>query len=200
MKQHVIIGIDYSLNSTGICIRIGNEYKWGLVTSAKKSALHKKLSQIVNIKYYDIPLMSDEYHKMFRLSIITDLIFEIIQDTIWNKEYDVEVRIEGFSYNSKGSSFIDLIQGQSFLRRDLIDYKLWPHIIAPKMLKKKFTNSGNADKLVMLDSFMIISTNLRDKFNEINSNDKALVTKGGKLVSPVSDLVDAFALTNIDVD
>ena len=199
----IIIGIDYSLNSTGIAIwnKTLNTFKYFNVTSNAKSTVHKKLNSLINFKYYEIPQVKSDFNQMLRLSLITDLIIGSIEEYLLDKKlYDTEIRIEGFSFNSKGNSFVDLISGQSFLRRDLIDLGYVPYIIPPKTLKKKFTKNGSADKLIMLDEFMTSKTALKKLFSEINSTTVALVSKSGKLVSPVSDIVDAYALTQIEVD
>ena len=201
-KQKIIIGIDYSLNSTGLCIwnKTLATFKFCNITSNKKSVIHKKLDKEVSFSFYDIPLVKDDFSQMWRLNQICYLIFEYLDEYLMNKLYDVEVRIEGFSYNSKGSSFIDLISGQSFVRKELIDSKVYPYIISPKTLKKKFSGSGNADKCGMLDRFMETRLSLRTELDRINSTEKALVNKSGKISSPISDLIDAYALTQIELD
>lgn len=194
MKQ---FGIDFSLNSTGICVKDGDKYEYCNVTNCKTS-LHKKLYKEVTVTSYQVPSKKDEFHKMLRYGMIVESVMQFIKPRFVKGD---RIVIEGYSYQGKGRSFIDLISAQSFLRCELIaSLSCFPDIVPPKSLKKKFTGTGNATKLVMMDKFFEYDTVLGKRLQYINENELGLVTKGGKLTSPISDLIDAFALANVDID
>ena len=107
-----------------------------------------------------------------------------------------EIRIEGFSYASKGNSFIDLIMYNTFLKVKLI--QKFGHVIKvvpPKTLKKAYTGNGNATKCDMMRNYLEkTNTKLSAKISELN-----LVKEGEFTIpKPLDDVIDAIALTVID--
>jgi hypothetical protein len=106
-----------------------------------------------------------------------------------------EIRIEGFSYASKGNSFIDLITYNTYLKVKLI--QKFGHIIKvvpPKTLKKAYTGNGNATKCDMVRSYLEKSNSrFSDKIREMD------IVKEGEfnIPKPIDDLVDAIGLTEI---
>ena len=49
----VKIGIDLSINSTGICINVGGEYHYYIITSKRTRKLNKFVNDHINILFYD---------------------------------------------------------------------------------------------------------------------------------------------------
>jgi hypothetical protein len=105
-----------------------------------------------------------------------------------------QIFIEGFSFGSKGNSFIDLITFNTFLKVKMI--QKWGHcisVISPKSLKKMYTGNGNAGKCDMLRTFIKNdSSPFRNKLVEIGLDREEEFT----IPKPVDDLIDSIALVD----
>lgn len=107
-----------------------------------------------------------------------------------NADYIV---IEGFSFNSRGASYLDLAVSGAFVRKALCErYGSERIVVLPPALVKKFaTGKGNADKRMMIDAFVasadprVTATSLHAMLRENES------LRGLK---PCDDLVDAYWL------
>ena len=97
---------------------------------------------------------------------IARLIVDKLKEKIGNEE--VIIGIEGFSYGSISSSTLDLTLYQSFLRIKLLEEfgDDCIVIISPSEGKKKFSGKGNANKDIMIQSF--IENRIND--SEIENN------------------------------
>ena len=127
--DNIYMGVDQSLVGTGISIFKDGEELFDLISSSKT-----KGTKSPTIDY------------THRLMGITDRIEKIID------EYKpTHICMEGMSFGSKGQTIFEL-GGLSHLLRAMYIRKGIPFIIIPpKTLKKYFTESGNADKLAMIE-------------------------------------------------
>ena len=120
-----------------------------------------------------------------------------IIDTIkeFTNEVPDEIRIEGYSYASKGNSFIDLITFNTYLKVKLIqNYGHIIRVVPPKTLKKSYTGNGNASKCDMIRHFMESSDlSLKDKIKKLDFIKEGEFT----IPKPIDDLVDSIGLISI---
>jgi hypothetical protein len=201
----MIVGIDFSINSTAVCIKMGEKhhlfsYVPNYITGKTAFKIHDSLKGIVITQgYVKAPKAKDSIEEQYNKLLNADQLSDIIMMTfeyMGISQTDVqEIRIEGFSYGSKGNSFIDLITYNTFLKVKLI--QKFGHIIKvvpPKTLKKAYTDNGNATKCDMLRTFLGKSNSrLSDKIREMN------IVKEGEfnIPKPLDDLVDSIGLTEI---
>lgn len=206
------IGIDFSLNSPSVCININNEKLYFISffndegkdwknSKSEKFQYHNILNNnIVEMIPYTRKINKDDYRleqktKMEDAMLLADIIVNRLKE--YSNDSDLKIGIEGFSYSSKGSSFIDLIIYNSFLRKKLVDEFGFEkiNIISPSEAKKKFSGKGNSNKEKMILSFkenyikldLIANSKLFKFVNEIEINYK-------KIPKPIDDLVDSCGI------
>lgn len=175
------IGVDVSINSTGVCIFDDKLKKWKFVSfpanisekqiqSGKSLAfqdfLHDDEFKVVSLERKISKLSKQEKKKQYSMVEILKLHdairnARIVAETIAkgiNDSKDVKIGIEGFSYGSKGNSLIDIV-GYSYLIRYYLNLITQDLIIVSPSEVKKFAGrtlskkTGGANKLQMLDLF-----------------------------------------------
>lgn len=206
-----IVSIDFSILSTA-AVRYtedGTEFfsfpameskyygDWFGPRKLKKYDVHKEIEDKVTIvPYIKFKQDTDNYQEGESLKIanairLTDKIFEAVKPDLG----DIFV-FEGFSYMSKGASFIDLIEFNSILRYRLAKVTGSENIfiIPPTDNKKAFTGKGNADKLAMYDAF--VNSVYGGDFRQflIDSNGKYIDRKKREVEKPIDDIIDAYSL------
>lgn len=201
----MIIGIDFSINSTALAIKIKEKtLLFSFVPNYKESKAafktHDALKGTVTTIGYTKEASSkdsieDQCIKLRNADNLSNKILELFDELDITKGIE-EIRIEGFSYASKGNSFIDLITFNTFLKVKLI--QKFGHIIKvvpPKTLKKAYTGNGNASKCDMMRHFM---TTEKSKF-QLKIEDLNFIKEEGEfnIPKPLDDLVDAIGLTSI---
>ena len=156
----IFVGIDLSITSTGVCLineqngtpcyfNVSRDFK----PSSKAFRLHNDLiEQGVVIDSYESHKVEDysenEIQKTLNANRICKIILGYIKDL---SAENLQVAIEGFSYGSKGKSYIDLINYQSVLRHFLLTKAVKDEalsIISPSAIKKFASGKGNASKHV----------------------------------------------------
>lgn len=198
------IGIDFSINSTALAVENvhGDVKLFSFISNYKRGSrkfkIHDDLSDIITVEGYEKYSGSDDEQteKLHNADTLSNLIVSKLQQD----EIPKEIRIEGYSYGSKGNAFIDLITFNTFLKVKLIQkYGHVIKVIPPKTLKKKFTGNGNATKCDMIRYFMKNSSSLfhtlKDKINEldfIKEDSEFTIPK------PIDDIIDAIALISIE--
>lgn len=123
MKNEIVLGLDMSLNGTGLCVRCGDKILIVETIKIKKERGMERINIIIN----HIKKRIEEYKP-------------------------TRVFIEGYSFGSRGRSIISLGELGGIVRYVLAEMGLKPVEIAPKSLKKITTGNGNADKVIMLES------------------------------------------------
>ena len=197
-----LISIDFSINSTAICVLNKGELHWfsfasNLDFNKKAFSVHNDLDGLgMNIHGYtrekpkDLDYVQEQSWKINNANYISYNIINAIAPYV---DEDTMFAIEGFSYGSRGNAFIDLITYNTFLKSKILriskkDILVYP----PKTIKKFFTGNGNANKEKMLEAFKISEDELllNDPFHKyiLDTN------YGDKIPKPVDDLVDAFAI------
>ena len=170
MKKHVTIGIDPSINSTGICVSgVGDTYNIYYLFPSKithKSLEWSKTVDWLNVYEYEkIPTTNiDRYHekefiKFGNLKVLIENI-SIILDIISN-QYEIDyITMEGVSYGSvKGAALVDLAFLNALIREKVFEKKLKLYIVAPTEVKKYAVGSGSAEKDLMMLSWKKLDKN-----------------------------------------
>jgi hypothetical protein len=200
----MIIGIDFSINSTAITVRNDKGiFMMSFVPNFEsgKSAwkAHEAISSLVSIHSYkkdgtSKDSVEDQRIKLRNAHRLSDLIIETIGEK--NLKKADRINIEGFSYASKGNSFIDLITYNTFLKTKLFQIvgdRIY--VIPPKTLKKRYTGNGNATKCDMLRTY------LQKESNELTSKIIQLVEvkeEEFNIPKPLDDLIDSIALSEVE--
>jgi len=212
----IYTGIDFSLNSPGTCTQ-DHKGKYTFITFfnygnriwdeegrkiPKAFSVHKELMDnktILGFPYYrqvkDKDFLLREREKLTDGQNIAELISNILI-TLYGTDSH-KIALEGFSYGSKGNSFIDIVQYNTFLRNEIVN--AWGvkniSIYQPSHVKK-LAGKGNANKHYMVKAFQ------DDVFNDKNlrktdlwkwTQDKDFTEK---IPKPIDDLVDAYFILN----
>lgn len=213
-------GIDFSLNSPGTCTQ-DHKGKYTFITFfnygnriwdeegrkiPKSFSVHKELMDnktILGFPYYrqvkDKDFLLREREKLTDGQNIADLISNILITLYGTQNH--KIALEGFSYGSKGNSFIDIVQYNTFLRNEIVNS--WGveniSIYQPSHVKK-LAGKGNANKHYMVKAFQ------DDVFNDKDLRKTKLWkwTQGKdfteKIPKPIDDLVDAYFILNANKD
>lgn len=178
MKNYYI-GVDQSLNSSGLCILVydDNKFKKEYFAIVKTSKLNKKeklasisnknfeyhVCDIVDLKQYENDNHNKEFFKTKNFISVLDKICEVIKSKIRGKDANIFIVQEGISYGSslRTKSIFDLAGLNYLLRYKLLEFsskfnnfKFW--IIPPTEIKKFATGKGNANKDFMITTFKSI--------------------------------------------
>jgi hypothetical protein len=208
MLNYIIVGIDASITSTGICIYSSfsekkmNFYRIIYTDNLKKESIFEGG---INKIYYSLPINvnswkitsedflsdRDQMEGSLKGMMIKKIIENIIEEFIKkenNKEVNIYFVIENFilpTYSGKTQlKTTGNLIGLNFLLREIfinLSVKGWDvkyFYPSPSRNKKSFTLNGSADKQMMEDIFINIY------------NGKSLIEIDGK----VDDIIDAFSL------
>lgn len=154
-KSSVIIGIDPSINSTGVTIWKPDSdiHIYYIITNhltQKMKAFHHERFQYIEYEKTQ-PNKDDEYH--IRESQKTSNIFNIcqkIREIVVNEEVTGCV-MEGVSYGSTGSAALVDLAGLNFsIRCTLQDLKIPFKIVSPNSVKSFAVGNGSAQKDAMI--------------------------------------------------
>jgi hypothetical protein len=203
------VGIDFSLNSPATCILDSETYHFVSFFNYTKEwrspvlkafKLHEELMEIGAIQGvpYCRKVVSKRFLQREREKMTdADQIAETI-DSYIKKNYKASAfAIEGFSYGSKGNSFIDMIQYNSRLRQRLIDsYGIDSFYIFQPSEVKKLAGKGNANKIYMFEAFR---DNVLDD-DRLKGNGLWMWCQGKnfqkEVPKPLDDLVDSYFILN----
>ena len=184
--MNIFVGIDPSINSTGVCILETDEnnaqvnYKFYIIKNGKLSKkeskaeddnakifqyiLYDKLdTSIKNIEDYKVL----EWNKTKNMIQVCNCVKEIIHKHIkrCNEVSNLYICQEGISYGStiKTKSVFDLAGLNYLLRNAFINSNICDYFIiaAPSEIKKFATGKGNANKEMMVNMFSYIFPNLQ---------------------------------------
>lgn len=188
----IYIGIDPSLNSTGICINVDGNCKYYIITSK----MTKKMKNFKNEYIQYLPYEKEdtnkklneyadvEFNKAHNIYNICVRVKQVIKANVeWYSGDNInncEVFMEGVSYGSLGSAALVDLSGLNFaIRNVLIELGVKFTIVSPSQNKKFATGLGNADKEHMIFSWLMIEKHLKD-IKDIK----------------IDDLADAYFLSN----
>jgi hypothetical protein len=206
LVKNKFIGVDFSLNSPGVCILENDKAQWISVHRTKNfiPRLLKKegspfsifgMEKDFSINVIEKESYEGEYHEKERDKIVAgvafaNLVFEKIRDHIDENTY---IGIEGLSFGSSGNSLIDISMTTALLRERIIGI-IDPNrffVIAPTTVKK-FAFKGNAKKDQLYLSLIEKGDKRLSTFTKkLELNQDKWIKKGGKVEDPCSDIIDA---------
>ena len=171
--MNVFIGIDPSINSTGMTIRTDTGFCRFFIIKGDKLTKKEKNAQLNNYEIFEYCLYQKEnvkdtnnahereLAKAHNLSTIADTIYNIIEELLQQLRKtgtidSVTICMEGISYGSIHSAAVMDLAGLNYLIRD----RLHHHTIVgtllvtpPAEVKRFYTGSGNANKQLMISTF-----------------------------------------------
>lgn len=171
--MNVFIGIDPSINSTGMTIRTDTGYCRFFIIKGDKLTKKEKNAQLDNSEIFEYCLYQKEnvkdtnnahereLAKAHNLSTIADTIYNIIEELLQQFRKSstissVTICMEGISYGSIHSAAVMDLAGLNYLIRD----RLHHHTVVgtllvtpPAEIKRFYTGSGNANKQLMISTF-----------------------------------------------
>ena len=171
--MNVFIGIDPSINSTGMTIRTDTGFCRFFIIKGDKLTKKEKNAQSDNSEIFEYCLYQKEnvkdtnnahereLAKAHNLSTIADTIYNIIEKLLQqfrktNTIDSVTICMEGISYGSIHSAAVMDLAGLNYLIRD----RLHHHTVVgtllvtpPAEVKRFYTGSGNANKQLMISTF-----------------------------------------------
>ena len=171
--MNVFIGIDPSINSTGMTIRTDTGFCRFFIIKGDKLTKKEKNAQSDNSEIFEYCLYQKEnvkdtnnahereLAKAHNLSTIADTIYNIIEELLqkFRKTSTIDsvtICMEGISYGSIHSAVVMDLAGLNYLIRD----RLHHHTIVgtllvtpPAEIKRFYTGSGNANKSLMISTF-----------------------------------------------
>lgn len=171
--MNVFIGIDPSINSTGMTIRTDTGYCRFFIIKGDKLTKKEKNAQSDNSEIFEYCLYQKEnvkdtnnahereLAKAHNLSNIADTIYNIIEELLqkFRKTSTIDsvtICMEGISYGSIHSAAVMDLAGLNYLIRD----RLHHHTVVgtllvtpPAEVKRFYTGSGNANKQLMISTF-----------------------------------------------
>ena len=205
-----IIGIDLSLNSTGICILRGDSINLVSVFKTDNNiekifsrndhfALLRGCSELKMILKNKELDKSSEYHirereKISNFVYLANEIKDAIIGSICDDD-DVYIGMEGISFGSPGNSLIDISMLTGILRSEIL--KILGNdsgrffVFSPTAIKK-FAGKGNFKKIEMYDS-LCSQTEVNSEFITLIKEKKdMMVTKSGTVKKPTEDIIDSI--------
>lgn len=182
MYNNLYVGIDPSINSTGVCTLVYDldgelkEDRFYIIKNGKLTKKEQK-AELDNIDKFSYVLLErntdaednheSELNKTLYFIDVVDSIKEIIGTTNYRhgRFCNIYVCIEGISYGSKQTKSVFDLAGLNFmLRSALIKYNVgitFELIVGtPGELKKFSTGKGNSAKDIIIQAFKAIYPNL----------------------------------------
>ena len=171
--MNVFIGIDPSINSTGMTIRTDTGFCRFFIIKGDKLTKKEKNAELDNSEIFEYCLYKKEnvkdtnnahereLAKAHNLSTIADTIYNIIEELLqqFRKSSTIDsvtICMEGISYGSIHSAAVMDLAGLNYLIRD----RLHHHTVVgtllvtpPAEVKRFYTGSGNANKQLMISTF-----------------------------------------------
>lgn len=171
-----IMGIDPSINCTGVCIYndITNTHFYYMIAGkCTKKMKEFKNDHVQIIEYGKNNSQSKDYTvKEVDKTLNVYNICTIVKDIIDHHEPD-QIKMEGISYGSKGSAALADLAGLNFaIRLSILDKNVEFDIIAPTSVKKFAVGNGGVEKDVMIASWKKLDRNIA-KITEIKLDDLA---------------------------
>lgn len=164
MKKKVAVGIDPSINSTGVCVSaLDHTFNIYYILPSKMTKKAKTWTENVDWlkveEYEKLPINDiDIYYKKefvkFGNLVVLAQTLSCVLDIIMS-QYDIDyVTMEGVSYGSvKGAALVDLSFLNAMLRLKLVEKGLKYYIVAPTEVKKFAVGNGSAEKSIIINSW-----------------------------------------------
>ena len=171
-KKTITIGIDPSINSTGICVSKDNKNIYYNIVSKRTKKLENFSSKYINILFYDkntdksLNYNEKEVEKAKNILYICNFIKKIIK-----KHKPSKVIMEGLSYGSNGQ--LGDLGGLNFsIRMILLEMGINFVIVPPTSWKKQQIGIAGAEKDIVVKAWKNIDKNIAN-IDEIKLDDLA---------------------------
>lgn len=206
----IFAGIDFSINSPGICILSeGSYYFYGMVrdddleyASKKKNAQLISLSSLNNVLITRFDKISkgstysdDENIKLVEARSMSNWISSILSSYVCDRE-NLKVGIEGFAFAATGNRLAELSGFQYVLRNVLIERHVDRFFIVSPATVKATAAKGRPDKDAMIDAFIQNIGNdpslAKNSLRLALQSDPTAFKKGKGWIKPITDLVDSY--------
>lgn len=172
LTKTTIIGIDPSINSTGICVNKNNKNVYYNIVSKRTKKLEKFSSKYINILFYEkntdksLNYNEKEVEKAKNILYICNFIKKIIK-----KHKPTVVIMEGLSYGSNGQ--LGDLGGLNFsIRMVLLEMGVKFVIVPPTTWKKQQLGIAGAEKDIIVKAWKNIDKNIAN-IDEIKLDDLA---------------------------
>lgn len=176
------IGLDLSINSTGICVcRNDKPIKYYVIASdvmsKKNQAIASEIDKKLPLKYYIYSKqkpISDLYEdkenaKTSNINNIASILNDILKAEKPDHAY-----IEGISYGSVGSAALADLAGLNFVIRWVLENRHIPFtIVSPTNNKKNACGNGSADKDEMIYAWEACDNRLKEYRSQLKFDDLA---------------------------
>ena len=186
--MEIFVGIDPSLNSTGLCLQFYEDNKMVkdifYIIKPNKLTKREQTAQdtLINFDYVlynkiDLNMYKDnnlfyEYWKTVNMISIVKKIKECLYDNIQGrKQYKLYIVQEGISYGSSArtKSVFDLAGLNYMIRNEFIEKENILFFIAPPTHIKKFaTGIGNCKKELIIELFKSVEPKLAEKLPKVD--------------------------------
>lgn len=151
----MVIGVDPSINSTGVCVWDGKENTYfNICSKMTKKMKEFRHPRIKLVGYEKGDVKGKEYAEKERIKF--NNIYSIISvlKEIFLEFKPEKIFMEGVSYGSVGSAaLIDLAMLNASIRMLCMELGVAFEIVSPTELKKFACANGGADKGVMVDAW-----------------------------------------------
>lgn len=172
----MIIGIDPSINNTGVCVwdNRNDRHIYYLISSKITKKMSELNNQYINLISYDKKDSKDKEYSI-KEEIKFDNIYNISKNIglLLDKYMPTQVYMEGVSYGSTGSAaLVDLSFLNACIRMELKKRDIRFSIISPTSLKKFACANGQVEKDVIIDAWKRLDKNISG-VNNIKIDDLA---------------------------
>lgn len=172
----ITIGIDPSINCTGVCVYNDLTFThtyYMIVGKCTKKMVKFAHDNVHIIEYGKKETSKGDYsEKEYNKATNIYNICTIVRDLIQLYEPDL-VQMEGISYGSVGSAALADLAGLNFAIRNMIlKEEVQFNIIAPTSVKKFAVGNGGAEKDVMIASWKKLDNNIAN-ISEVKVDDLA---------------------------
>lgn len=173
----IVAGLDWSMTCPCICIfDTEKEFKFDNCKFFFLTDKKKNTGQFGNIRG---DMIKEFLNDTERFDIISQWGIDILSE-----HKVIEVCLEGYSMGSSKGLVFNIAENIGLLKYKLMKKSISFETPAPTTIKKFFTGKGNAKKEQMYEHFLL---------KENKDISAILKVKPGS--SPISDIVDSFALT-----
>lgn len=161
--NNTTIGIDPSLNSTGICVVTEDKTKYYNIVSKMTKKMQTFKSPHVVFLPYEKRTSNETYtekeaSKTYNIYCICKHIKNILM--VFHPK---RVVMEGVSYGSVGSAALVDLSGLNFaIRMILEEMKIEYEIVPPTAMKKFATGNGQAEKEIIINAWKRLDCNISD--------------------------------------
>ena len=178
------IGIDYSLTSPAVTVHNGNHWDYNNCTfhfflSEKKIKLFEDVASSFQKQQFFPYLYPEVYSSdIDRYNCLANWVMDIVDKC---DKID-SVTIEGYAFGASASRIFNIAENTAVLKQCLFMRGVPFEVVPPTVIKKWATGKGNANKLLLEDTFE------SEHFVGLRN----LLGQSEKQFNPSSDIIDSY--------